>query len=145
MNQICLDRLKYQVFLERDIEIDNNTIIIKAYNKIECTNLIQLKQELIDKLLNYGFKVDINIDLVLEGDKELKDKIEHENEVKKVNEKDNIEKVTNFNSFFHYHASIVFINSLKNKMLNLIIIFYKKLNYILCKLFLYKYINSYMI
>ena len=80
MKEICLDRNKYQIFLERDINIDNNVLTIKAYNKIECTNLIQLKQELIDKLLNYGFKVEINIDLILEGDKELKDKIEHEKE-----------------------------------------------------------------
>ena len=78
MKQISNDRTKYQIFLDRNIEIDNNIITIKAYNKIECTNLIQLKQELIDKLLNYGFKAEINIDLVLEGDKELKNKIEEE-------------------------------------------------------------------
>jgi len=80
MNQISLDRTKYQLFLERDIEIDKNIITIKAYNKIECTNLIQLKQELITKLLYFGFKVELNIDLVLEGDKELKNKIEEEKE-----------------------------------------------------------------
>ena len=78
MNEICIDRNKYQIFLEREINLDYNVITIKAYNKIECTNLIQLKQELIDKLLYFGFKVEINIDLVLEGDKELKDKIEAE-------------------------------------------------------------------
>ena len=78
MKQISNDRTKYQIFLDRNIEIDNNIITIKAYNKIECTNLIQLKQELIEKLLNYGFKTEINIDLVLEGDKELKNKIEEE-------------------------------------------------------------------
>ena len=80
MNKVCLERNKYQIFLERDIEIDNNIITIKAYNKIECTNLIGLKQELIDKLRYFGFIVELNIDLVLEGDKELKDKIEHEKE-----------------------------------------------------------------
>ena len=76
MKQVCLDRNKYQIFMEREIEINNNVITIKAYNKIECTNLIQLKQELIDKLMYFGFKIELNIDLVLEGDKELKDKIE---------------------------------------------------------------------
>ena len=81
MNEICIDRFKYQIFLDRNIDIENNTITIKAYNKIECTDLIKLKQELIDKLFNYGFKVEINIDLVLEGDKELIDKIEHEKEI----------------------------------------------------------------
>ncbi|MBQ2872970.1 MAG: PolC-type DNA polymerase III [Bacilli bacterium] len=81
MNEICIDRFKYQIFLDRDIDVDNNIITIKAYNKVECTDLIKLKQELIDKLFNYGFKVEINIDLVLEGDKELIDKIEHEKEI----------------------------------------------------------------
>ena len=76
MNQVCLDRNKYLIFLERDIDINDNIITIKAYNKIECTNLIQLKQELIEKLSYFGFKTDLNIDLVLDGDKELKEKIE---------------------------------------------------------------------
>ena len=80
MKNICQDRNKYSIFLERNIEINNDIITIKAYNKIECTNLIQLKQELINKLLCFGFKVEINIDLVLEGDQELKNKIENEKE-----------------------------------------------------------------
>ena len=80
MNQVCIDRSKYQIFLERDIGIEKSTITIKAYNKIECTNLIQLKQELIEKLMCYGFKVEINIDLILDGDIELKDKIEQDKE-----------------------------------------------------------------
>ena len=80
MNQVCIDRSKYQIFLERDIGIEKSTITIKAYNKIECTNLIQLKQELIEKLMCYGLKVEINIDLILDGDIELKDKIEQDKE-----------------------------------------------------------------
>ena len=81
MKEITEDRNKYQIFLERDIDINKNIITIKAYNKIECTNLIELKQELIDKLLNYGFKIEINIDLILEGDQELKNKIEEEKNI----------------------------------------------------------------
>ena len=64
MNEVCKERNKYQIFLERDIEIENNIITIKAYNKIECTNLIGLKQELIDKLLYFGFKVELNIQII---------------------------------------------------------------------------------
>ena len=79
-NNLKKDRNKYQIFLDREINVDNNIITIKAYNKIECTSLIQLKNELIEKLLYFGFKVELNIDLVLEGDKELKDKIEKEKE-----------------------------------------------------------------
>ena len=93
MKKISEDRSKYLIFLERDIQIENNAITIKAYNKIECTNLIQLKQELIDTLIQYGFKIDINIDLILEGDVELKDKIAQEKE-KTINLGNN----SNFNS-----------------------------------------------
>ena len=52
INRICIERNKYQIFLERDIDITNNIINIKAYNKVECTNLIQIKQEIIDKLVS---------------------------------------------------------------------------------------------
>ena len=78
MKNICLDRNKYNIFLDREVEINDNIITIKTYNKIECTNMISLKQELIDKMYNYGFDIDINIDLVLDGDNELKNKIESE-------------------------------------------------------------------
>ena len=78
MRNICLDRNKYNIFLDRDVSVDNSTITIKTYNKIECTNMLSLKQELIDKMYRYGFDIDINIDLVLDGDKDLKEKIESE-------------------------------------------------------------------
>ena len=81
MKNICLDRNKYNIFLDREVDIKDNVITIKTYNKIECTNMISLKQELIDKMYCYGFNIDINIDLVLDGDKELKNKIESEKEV----------------------------------------------------------------
>ena len=99
MEQVCIERNKYQIFVERDIEINNNIITIKAYNKIECTNLIQLKQELIDKLLQFGFKIELNIDLILEGDQELKNKIEQEKEktINLVNNNTNINSNINTN------------------------------------------------
>ena len=62
-----------------------------SHNKIECTNLIGLKQELIDKLLKYGFNIEINIDLVLEGDQELKNKIAKEKTI-------NIDDANKFNN-----------------------------------------------
>jgi len=81
LEQICLDRNKYQIFLEREIDIENNVITIKAYNKIECTNLIELKNVLIERLHQFGFNIEINIDLILEGDQELKNKIDLEKTV----------------------------------------------------------------
>ena len=80
LKNICLDRNKYNIFLDREIDIADNTITIKTYNKIECTNMLGLKQELIDKMYAYGFNIDINIDLVLEGDVEVQNKIEKEKE-----------------------------------------------------------------
>lgn len=81
MKNICLDRAKYNIFLDRKLEISDNTIIIKTYNKVECTNMISLKQELIEKLNAYGFDMDIKIDLSLDGDIELINKIEKEKEI----------------------------------------------------------------
>ena len=81
MKNICLDRNKYNIFLDRKIDVVDSVIIVKTYNKNECTNMISLKQELIDKMYCYGFDVDINIDLILDGDKDLKEKIELEKTV----------------------------------------------------------------
>ena len=81
MKNICLDRNKYNIFLDREVTVNDNIVTIKTYNKIECTNMISLKQELIDKMNRYGFNIDIDIDLVLDGDKELRNKIESEKEV----------------------------------------------------------------
>ena len=80
MKNICFDHNKYNIFLDREVDIKDNIITIKTYNKIECTNMIGLKQELIDKMYRYGFNIDINIDLVLDGDKNLLDQIESEKE-----------------------------------------------------------------
>ena len=80
LKNICLDRNKYNIFLDREPLIENNTITIQVFNKIECTNMLSLKQELITKMHDYGFNIDINIDLVLDGDKELQAKIADEKE-----------------------------------------------------------------
>ena len=81
LKTICLERAKYNVFLDRETPITDNTINIKTYNKIECTNMFALKHELSNKLSSYGFNVNINIDLIEEGDLELKNKIESEKEI----------------------------------------------------------------
>jgi len=81
MENICLEQNKYQVFLDREIFIEGNTLRIKTYNKIECTNLLSLKEEIISKLKDFGFNITLDIDLVLEGDKDLIDRIEKEKEI----------------------------------------------------------------
>ena len=103
MKNICLDRNKYNIFLDREIDVKDNTIIVKAFNKVECTNMISLKQELIDKMACYGFNIDVDIDLVIDGDKDLQEKIESEKEITEIEVKalkkptkieENIEKKT---------------------------------------------------
>ncbi len=81
MKSISQEHSKYLVFTDREVTIENNTIYIKTYNKIECTNMISLKQQLIDKMKTYGFNINVDIDLVLEGDIDLINKIKSEKEV----------------------------------------------------------------
>ena len=80
IKNISLDRSKYNIFVDREITLDNNVIRIDTFNKVECTNMISIRDEIIDKMMCYGFNVIIDINLVLDGDNELKEKIEHEKE-----------------------------------------------------------------
>lgn len=104
MKNICLDRFKYNVFLDREIDVQDNTITINTYNKMEWTSMVQLKQELIDKMACFGFNVEIVIDLVTSGDVDLINKIEKEKEEsvpevvvqKKVDKEPEIEKKPTF-------------------------------------------------
>ena len=61
MKNICANRSKYKIFLDREVDISDNVITVKTFNKVECTNMLSLKQEIIDKMEMYGFKIDINI------------------------------------------------------------------------------------
>ena len=70
---------KYKIFLDRNIVVDNTTINIDAYNKVECTDLIQIKNKVIEKLYCYGFKgFDISINLIENGNSDLILQIESE-------------------------------------------------------------------
>ena len=80
MKKISLDKNKYNIFLDRDINAHDNVISVPVFNKVEYANMVSIKDRVIDKLRCYGFNIDIDIDLVLDGDNELKDKIESEKE-----------------------------------------------------------------
>ena len=81
MSKICLDKSKYNIFLDRDVTINDNVIIIPVFNKAEYIEIVSIKDEIINKLACYGINVNIDIDLVVDGDSELKNKIESEKEV----------------------------------------------------------------
>ena len=80
MKKISMDKNKYNIFLDRDINTHDNVISVPVFNKVEYANMVSIKDRVIDKLRCYGFNIDIDIDLVLDGDNELKDKIESEKE-----------------------------------------------------------------
>ena len=81
MEKICNDNEKYSVFLDRDPVFENNKITINGYNKFEYVDLKSLKDILINEINKYGFNVDIEIGLELNGDKDLLAQIEKEKEV----------------------------------------------------------------
>ena len=79
LKDIALDMAKYNVFLDRNITLVDKTLRIDVYNKVECTNLITIKNDIINKLKCYGFKdIDIDINLSLDGNKDLINQIENE-------------------------------------------------------------------
>ncbi len=79
LKDIALDMAKYNVFLDRNITLVDKTLRIDAYNKVECTSLITIKNDIINKLKCYGFKdIDIDINLSLDGNKDLINQIENE-------------------------------------------------------------------
>ena len=79
LKDIALDMAKYNVFLDRNITLVYKTLRIDAYNKVECTSLITIKNDIINKLKCYGFKdIDIDINLSLDGNKDLINQIENE-------------------------------------------------------------------
>ena len=81
MGKICLDKSKYNIFLDREVTINDNTIVIPVFNKAEYVDMVSIKDIIINKLACYGIDVNIDIDLVIDGDSELKNKIESEKEV----------------------------------------------------------------
>ena len=79
LKDIALDMAKYNVFLDRNITLVDKTLRIDVYNKVECTNLITIKNDIINKIKCYGFKdIDIDINLSLDGNKDLINQIENE-------------------------------------------------------------------
>ncbi len=78
MKNISLDRKKYNIFTDRNVSISDGTIKISAFNKVECTDLLKIKDEIIDKMYHYGFDIDVDVDLMLDGDNDIKAKVNEE-------------------------------------------------------------------
>ena len=78
MEEVMKKNDRYNIFNKRDIVIDGNNINFEVYNKVEKANMVAVKEYIINKLNKYGFKVDLNIDLISNGDSELMHIIEEE-------------------------------------------------------------------
>ena len=69
---------KYQLFKDRNYEIDNNIIHYPYYNQIEESNLKIIKDSLENALKRYGFNLTISLELNKEKDNEILKEIEKE-------------------------------------------------------------------
>ena len=70
--------LRYGVFKNRKIKIDNDNIIFPVYNKIEELNISNIKKELERKLSDNSINLKLNIQLEEAKDNELLEQIEKE-------------------------------------------------------------------
>ncbi len=82
MSHYAKEGLRYQVFQERKVTVEKNTVIFPVLNKIEELNLNNIKDEMVRKLKTYGFtNIDFQVKLETAGEKELLEKIELEKQV----------------------------------------------------------------
>ena len=86
------NNMRYNVFVNRDIDIDGKNVIFYVFNKNEEFNINNIKDEIVNKLKIYGFK-DISFIVKLDKNKEeaIKTRIEEDMkvEVPKYVEKNN--------------------------------------------------------
>ena len=76
------EELRYSVFKNREIEINNNVILFPVYNKIEEINIKNIEKEIEKKLKDYSINnIEFQIKIDLTEDKELLEQIEKEKEV----------------------------------------------------------------
>ena len=85
ISEYASSSLRYNVFINRNIIINDTNIEYLIYNKIEEININNIKHELELKLKKYGFtNISLNIKLELTNDNELLEEIEKEKEVTNV-------------------------------------------------------------
>ena len=84
INNLSKESARYNVFLDRDINIEDNCILFSVYNKVEKANMIQASNVINDKLKKYGFDYDLKMELVEDGDNEINNIIEEETEIKNI-------------------------------------------------------------
>ena len=79
IEEYAKNSMRYNVFINRSIKINETTIDYPIYNKIEELNFKNISHELEIKLKKYGFsKIIINLVLELSSDNQVKEEIEKE-------------------------------------------------------------------
>lgn len=85
INKYADEGIRYSVFKNREVYLEDKVIAFPVYNKIEELNINNIKKEIENKLRDYGFKdIVLEIKLELSNDRELLDRIEKEKEVSNV-------------------------------------------------------------
>ena len=82
INEYAQKEIRYVVFKERKITLNKNKIDYPTYNKVEQLNINNIKNEIENKLKDYGFNnIELNIILELTEDKDLLEQIEKEKNI----------------------------------------------------------------
>ena len=82
IKEYAKESIRYNVFIDREIEVINNQVNFKVYNKIEEINIQNITNDILKKLRKYGFNK-LEFKTVLESNKEadIIKKIEADKEV----------------------------------------------------------------
>ena len=82
IDKISINSTRYNVFKDRTLEVDNVSVTLNVYNKIEELNIENIEDKLIKKLKQVGFNnIDFKINFTKKEDNELLNEIEKEKEV----------------------------------------------------------------
>ena len=70
------DNSRYSLFVDRDIDVSGRDVVFNVFNKIEEININNIKNEIILKLKEYGFNVNIDVNLDLKSEEDIVNRIE---------------------------------------------------------------------
>jgi len=79
IDKISQNSTRYKVFKDRKLEIDNITVTLTVYNKIEELNMENIENKIVKQLKQYGFNnIEFKVELSRQEDNELLNQIERE-------------------------------------------------------------------
>ena len=82
IEKLINDNARYNVFRNREINVNNGQIDIIVYNKVEKANLIQVSNLIKERLKRYGYNYNLNIILEESGDSVINRQISEDMNIK---------------------------------------------------------------